>query len=296
MKNDLVKARFIGYPYSHLQWSYVCRLAFVSILFFAVTILFQTQLLAESDKEVALEYRNRGYALQQKGEYKQAWFYFTRAVALDPENPDLYNDKGLMEEYLGMKDEAEDSYRKALEVDRKYLPATTNLGMLYARQKQYSLAAQYLKQRVDLGQADDPWTLEAQVQLDQIYEMVPSLKMQQVKDQAEVMSREIARAKDDMRRLADKNRKIGFETAYENGMTLLKQKRYDEAIQSLEAATVLDPRSMAARHGLKRAHYDKEKAVQDAQDAIAREENKHWTVQESLDDLSSGSSNTISAE
>jgi tetratricopeptide (TPR) repeat protein len=199
-----------------------------------------------------------------------------------------------MEEYLGMKDEARDSYLKALEHNRRYLPATTNLGMLYAKEKQYTLAVQYLKQRVDLGSADDPWTLEAQTQLDQIYEQVPALRSDRIKAQADSMSEDISRAKDNMRRAAEKNRKIGFETAYQSGLSLLKEKRYDEAIQSLEAALALEPRSMGVRHALKRANFDKNKAVQDAQEEIERTENKQLEVADSLDELSGETTPTIS--
>jgi tetratricopeptide (TPR) repeat protein len=158
--------------------------------------------------------------------------------------------------------------------------------MLYAKQKQYTLAVQYLKQRVALGSADDPWTLEAQTQLDQIYEEVPSLRLERLKTQADSMMQDIAQAKENMRRAAEKNRKVGFETAYENGLSLLKEKRYDEAIESLEAALALDPRSMATRHALKRANYDKNKAMKDAQEAMERAENKDSTVTDSLDEMS----------
>ena len=286
MKNGLVKTEFMYYPFSRLQLIFVCRRAMASILFCFVTVLSQNILLAESDEQVALEYRNRGYALQQQGDFKQALFYFTRAIALDPGNSALYNDKGLMEEYQGMKEEAKNSYLKSLELDRRYLPANTNLGMLYAKQQQYTLAVQYLKQRVALGSADDPWTLEAQAQLDQIYEAVPSLRRERLKTQADSMTQDIAKAKESMRRAAERNRKVGFETTYENGLGLLKEKRYDEAIQSLEAALALEPRSLAARHALKRANYDKNKAIQDAQEAMERAENKPFTVADSLDELS----------
>jgi tetratricopeptide (TPR) repeat protein len=294
MKNGLVKEQNMYYPYTRLQFSNVCRHAIATFLFIAVTALSQKILWAQSDEEVALDLRNHAYAFQQQGEFKQAMFYYTRAIALDPDNPDLYNDKGLMEEYLGKKDDARDDYLKALEHDRKYLPATTNLGMLYAKEKQYTLAVQYLKQRVELGSADDPWTLEAQSQLNQIYEEVPALRWERIKNQADSMSADISRAKENMRRSAEKNRKIGFATAYESGLSLLKEKRYDEAIQSLEAALALEPRSMAVRHALKRANFDKNKAVQDAQDDIDRMENKQLEVADSLDELSGESTPTIS--
>jgi tetratricopeptide (TPR) repeat protein len=285
MKNRLVKMQFMYYPFSRLQLFFVCRHAIASILFLAVTVFFQNILWALTDEQAALDLRNRAFAYQQQGQFKQALFFYTRAIALDPNDPDLYNDKGLMEEYLGMKEEAKSSYLKALEQDRRYLPATTNLGMLYAKQKQYTLAVQYLKQRVELGSADDPWTLEAQAQLDQIYEEVPVLRLERLKSQAESMTADISRAKANMRRAAEKNRKIGFETAYENGLSLLKQKRYDEAIQSLEAALALEPRSLATRHALKRANYDKTKAIQDAQEAMERAENKQLSVADSLDEF-----------
>ncbi len=290
MKNTLFKAlaksEIMYYPFSRLHKFLICRSALALGIFLLVAVLPQNTVLAQSDEKVASDFRDRGLTCQRQGNFKQALFYYSRVSVLTPSDPVPFNDMGLMQEYLGMNSEAEASYLKAIELDRKYMPAYSNLGRFYIKCGRVSSAVQYLKQRVELGRAEDPWTLEAQSQLDDIYAEVPALESARIKDQAAEMAQDIEEAKRRLMLAKERNKEVGFDVAYENGMSLLKEGHYDEAIESLESAVALNPRSISAQHDLKRAKYEKEKAILDAQANMDREQVKRKTVSQYMEIMS----------
>ena len=53
----------------------------------------------------------------REGDFEAALSFFEQALLLDPENPDLWNQKGITLRSLGRYDEASDCYNKSLELD-----------------------------------------------------------------------------------------------------------------------------------------------------------------------------------
>jgi|TARA_B110000014_G_scaffold224116_1_gene182154 Flp pilus assembly protein TadD len=49
--------------------------------------------------------------------YNDALSFFEQALSLEPENPDLWNLKGMVLRSLGRYDEALDCYNKSLDID-----------------------------------------------------------------------------------------------------------------------------------------------------------------------------------
>ena len=53
----------------------------------------------------------------REGNFESALSFFEQALLLDPENPDLWNQKGIALRSLGRYDEASECYNKSLELD-----------------------------------------------------------------------------------------------------------------------------------------------------------------------------------
>jgi cytochrome c-type biogenesis protein CcmH/NrfG len=57
---------------------------------------------------------------------------YARALELEPDNPDVLTDQGVMYRALGAYDKAIANFKKASQVDAKHLQSLYNLGVVYA--------------------------------------------------------------------------------------------------------------------------------------------------------------------
>lgn len=79
-------------------------------------------------------------------EYSNAEAAFREAIRLDPTNYTLYNKLGATQANSSRPDGSKDAvlaYRKALEMKPNYVRAWVNMGISYANQNMYDLAAKY---------------------------------------------------------------------------------------------------------------------------------------------------------
>ena len=53
----------------------------------------------------------------QNGDFENALSFFEQALLLKPDDPDLWNNKGIVLRSLGRYDEASDCYNKSLQLD-----------------------------------------------------------------------------------------------------------------------------------------------------------------------------------
>ena len=53
----------------------------------------------------------------RNGNFENALSFFEKALLLKPDDPDLWNNKGIVLRSLGRYDEASDCYNKSLELD-----------------------------------------------------------------------------------------------------------------------------------------------------------------------------------
>ena len=60
-----------------------------------------------------------GRSLIENGKYEKALEIFEKALILDSENPELWNEKGVALRSLGRYEEAVECYTKSLELDPK---------------------------------------------------------------------------------------------------------------------------------------------------------------------------------
>jgi Flp pilus assembly protein TadD len=123
----------------------------------------------ELEKAVALDpkhwksHNNLALASIELGELELAEAHYRESLAIQPQ-PAIYNDLGVVQERLGLPDDAVASYRKALELDPKSSAAHTNLGTSLARSGNYAEAAKHFRAALEV----DPKNAVAQKGLAQL--------------------------------------------------------------------------------------------------------------------------------
>jgi Flp pilus assembly protein TadD len=214
------------------------RIRFItSFLVFAIsffTLLVPTH--AEIKNSTAEEYRIRGYDEQQKGNYKHALTYYSKAISLGLNNAIIYNDIGVVYEQLGTKDKAEVYYLKAIEQSQDYLPPYTNLAFLYEDQGAVDKAVYYFEKRLERGQEDDPWQERVR---NELYKIDPSYKARLIRQEASDLNKVLVKK-------AQNEFSLQIERAekhYQKGKLLLTESNYEQAIAEFDRALTLTPDS-----------------------------------------------------
>jgi len=104
----------------------------------------------ELEKAIAIDskhwksHNNLALASIDLGELELAEAHYRESLAIQPQ-PAIYNDLGVVQERLGLPDDAAASYRKALELDPKSSAAHTNLGSSLARSGERAEAEQHFR-------------------------------------------------------------------------------------------------------------------------------------------------------
>ena len=81
--------------------------------------------------------------------YKQAIFFYEKALELEPEDSIAHNNLGLIYEELEDTANAEKSYLKSIEIKNNY-PADYNLGVLYRKLNDLTNSEKYIKKAIEL--------------------------------------------------------------------------------------------------------------------------------------------------
>ena len=77
---------------------------------------------------------------------------YARALELQPNNPDVITDQGVMYRELGAHDKAIANFKKANELDPKHIQSLYNLGVVYAHDlKDADKAAQAWRRVIDVA-------------------------------------------------------------------------------------------------------------------------------------------------
>ena len=256
----LVKFNFMGYSFTTPNRNHRIRSIAILLCILVSAVYFSGPVWGESDKDYAEQFRRQGRASQEQGDFGKALFYFSRAAAYLPDDAAIQNDLGLMYEQLGKLDDAEASYRSAIEKDTRYLPAYSNLGILFKKRGNYEFAAMYLQRRIELGGGSDPWVLSAQEELEDLYRKAPYLKNTRTLESASELERQIAQDKTLAKESHYRKKTVGYELALRKGLDAFKTHDYPTAIASFEEALRLKPDSSEAQHALDRAQVEARKA------------------------------------
>jgi tetratricopeptide (TPR) repeat protein len=275
------------YPFTHIGTGRFSRL-FSVILFgiLSLSFLSPAMVMGESDSDQAQSLRQTGLDFQNKGYDADALLYFSRAAVFAPRDPVIQNDLGAAYERMGKWDEAEASYRKALQLDRKYLPAYLNLGLYYKNRFQYELALMYLRRRVEIGDPQDVWTLRAQEAIEEIYVLAPQYKNTRTLDTAQELEAQFARDKARGRLVLERQNEMDYRLAMDKGLSAYSAAFYDTAVEAFESALAVRPGDKDAFHALERARTAaRQKSIQDSL-AQNKQEFRGLIVEKYLDETS----------
>jgi len=107
------------------------------------------------------EYMHKGYKAWESGNFTEAQSDYERALDLKPNQTDALNMLGVIYEEMRLPEKAEEKYLTVIRIDKKYLSAYFNLGILYWNQGDTQKATEYFQKRIQLGSSIDPWTMKA---------------------------------------------------------------------------------------------------------------------------------------
>ncbi len=94
----------------------------------------------------------------QQGKYDDALDPLSRAAKLDPQNPEIQTDLGVVLGRKGLRQQAETALRKAVQLDPYYAAAHYNLAVIYILQQPPlpALARWHYQKALDAGYARNP--------------------------------------------------------------------------------------------------------------------------------------------
>ena len=113
----------------------------------------------------AIFYRSEGQRFQEVGDLDSAEAAYRKAVIVQPNYAEAYNDLGVILESRKNLEAAEGAYRKALQTNPKLGAAHSNLALLYERAGKVKEAGEHWAARVRIGPPDDPWIVKARQKL-----------------------------------------------------------------------------------------------------------------------------------
>lgn len=206
----------------------------IALLFIISCITFQTNGFANSKNKTAVQFRDKGFIEQQKGNLNEALTQYSKAVSLGLSTPDIFNDMAVVYEQIGLNQRAESLYLQAVEVDPNFLPATMNLAFFYKKMDDPQKAAGYFRRRFELGDPNDSWTVKAKQEL---LKIDPDYQNYINAIEARRLQQEIL----DQKEREFYNRVKLSREIYHEGLSLYKKKEYQKSIMIFDEALKLAP-------------------------------------------------------
>jgi tetratricopeptide (TPR) repeat protein len=203
---------------------------------------------AASENATANDWNTLGVILLLLGEAQQAEDAFRRALDMDPECARFWFNVGYIMDETGRKKKAKEAYMHAVRLDSKLFSAWCNLGLLHQDAKRYKSAEECLLKARDAEPSFD-WGWR---NLGVLYEL---------------MDRN--RDAEDMHRQALKLSPDSAITWYNLGVVLKKVGRLDEAKESYLKAIKYDPECANAWSNLGNIYWQ-ERNLRAAEDAFRR--------------------------
>ena len=139
--------------------------ASIALLVIISLNIIHSKALADTKSDLAEKHHEEGFKLFQKGRLNEALGFYTKALNLGAQSPNLFNDAGVLYENIGLPVKAETYYLNAIALDKKFLPAYTNLAYLYLNIDDVHKAAEYFKLRFELAKVNDPWAQKVKEEL-----------------------------------------------------------------------------------------------------------------------------------
>lgn len=110
----------------------------------------------ETDRELKTveEYIDIAYELSETNNNRTALEYINKAISMDREDVDAYNCKGNILLDIGLYDEAIESFKNALELDKDYIDPIFNIGLAYGMYGDFKNALRYFEEYLILDPDD----------------------------------------------------------------------------------------------------------------------------------------------
>jgi len=119
------------------------------------------KLLPNDAKEKAKDFYRQGLDAQAEGKFIDAEDYFKKSVELDAKFAAAFNSLGVIYEQEERLAKAEEMYLKAISVDANCVAAYSNLALFNESKNNLGKALEYWRKRVVYGEPNDPWTKKA---------------------------------------------------------------------------------------------------------------------------------------
>jgi len=181
-----------------------------------------------------------GTMMVQQRDFANALEQFNLALQTKPQDPLIWNGRGLARAHLGRIDEAISDYRHALSLNPNYGYAFVNLGAALLAQEKYDEAIEICEKALRLRQ-DNAETHA---------ELAAALWNRGRIDESILHGRKAVELNPDL-----------LDAQFNLGWALLKNGNYDEAISHFEYVLRLDPEHQAARTALSTAKQERNRAA-----------------------------------
>lgn len=218
---------------------------------------------ASSDAIIAQakNYREQAYRMQSSGRLDEALAMYTKALSMDPEYFELYNDLGVIYEMQGELNSAEHMYLKVLEYDKNFLPVYANLGFLYEKKRDIQKAGYYWRKRYELGEEGEYWREVARQHLIELGTMQEILDEIREKDALELSTRMVFEREQSRLKTIEEAR-----MHFQIGVDAFAAGKFDVALREFEIVKKLDPKDEAL--SAQNAEYLKRSALEELSSRI----------------------------
>jgi len=101
--------------------------------------------------ETSIDWFMKGLDLYNQDKFNESLQAYSRALELDPNDFEAWNNKGIDEGLLGRYDEAQQSFENAVAINESYAEAWYNLGVIYDYNGYYYTAVQAYKRATQIN-------------------------------------------------------------------------------------------------------------------------------------------------
>ena len=105
----------------------------------------------ELNPQMVESYNNRGIVYSENDEVERAIKDYNKAIELDPNGASAYNNRGLAYSKRGKVERAIKDYNKAIELDPEFARAYFGRGIVYNGQEEFELAIDALNKAIELN-------------------------------------------------------------------------------------------------------------------------------------------------
>jgi len=129
-----------------------CRSRYVSLVLVTLALIWAfTAPACAGENETTINWFMKGFDLCNQEKYNESLEAYNKALELDPNDFEAWNNKGIDEGLLGRYDEALQSFKNAVTINESYAEAWYNMGVIYDIKGYYYTAVQAYKRATQIN-------------------------------------------------------------------------------------------------------------------------------------------------